>query len=82
MESLHEFVVFQFALVKPGIKVLNRREKEGERRREEEKEGEKRQRKGRERTEEGGVNKKGIIEILTRICQASFPYRGRVEDVR
>ena len=31
MESLYEFVVFQFALVKPGIKVLNRQEKEGER---------------------------------------------------
>ena len=68
MESLHEFVVFQFALVKPGIKVLNRQEREGERRRRKERGGERRrreergraekgQREGRERTEGGGVNK-------------------------
>ena len=77
MESLHQFVVFQFALVKPGIKVLNRWEKEEERR--------ERRRERRERGERGGREEreqKGIIDILTRVYRASFPYRGRVEDIR
>lgn len=52
MESLHQFVVFQFALVKPGIKVLNRWEKEGERRER------RRERKGREGTEGGEGEKR------------------------
>ena len=82
MESLHQFVVFQFALVKPGIKVLNRWEKEGERR---ERRRERRERGEKGREERGGREereKKGIIDILTRVYCASFPYRGRVEDIR
>ena len=32
--------------------------------------------------EERGRAENGIIDILTRIYPASFPYRGRVEDIR
>lgn len=57
------------------------REERKEERKEEREEGERRERKGREERKEER-EKKGIIDILTRVYCASFPYRGRVEDIR
>ena len=87
MESFHEFFVFQFALVKPGIKVLNgwrwgvEWEVEvggggGRWRVEREVEvggGGEGEKKGRDR---GGERAKEIIDILTRDYTTSVPYRG------
>ena len=84
MESFHEFFVFQFALVKPGIKVLNgwRWEVEvgggvggggGGGRWGVGGGGGEGEKKGRDR---GGERAKEIIDILTRDYTTSVPYRG------